>query len=587
MNPAPASSDTRRMAQKYLVPFIMVTVLFFLWGFCHAMLDVMNKYFQGALDISKARSGLLQTAVYGGYFLMALPAGLIMRRLGYQGGILVGLALVAAGAFLFIPASNLKSFEPFLIALFILACGLTCLETAANPYVTVLGSKNTAASRLVLSQSFNAVGWILGPMVGGLLLFGSHADPYSEAHKTPVGPAFDALPASLNNAPLPPGFVSSVGSEHTDAALRELIAYAAKPDATRRGLAFRVVDESEAVALNQAAKDANMADPGIKPGYVRAIDSEALKQVLKRGGDHPLSPNELARLPALSIPSAMAGAAAADAQLSDNTLVKFETVEWENHPAKAKLLMVKLYNFSSLLFPYLVLGFVVLVVFIGFFFIKLPDITGADDSHGHGDPAALNNDQTDTRPLLARRHFTLGVLAQFLYVAGQTAVNAFALNFIIENQGGSETQAAYLLSIGLIGFAAGRFTGSAILRVINPPTLLALYGFINVVILGLVMANLKPASSMILLTSWFFMSIMFPTIFALSLRDLGAKTKIASSILVMSIVGGAIAPPIMGLLADQYGMAACFVVPLLCFAYVGVYGLIYPKLIARGPAAAV
>ena len=159
--------------KSYLVPFILITSLFLLWGFAHGLLDVLNKHFQGVFTMTKAESGLVQFSTYIAYFLMALPAGAFMKRYGYRKGIIMGLLLFAIGAFGFIPAAFLHSATPFLIALFVIACGLCILETAANPYSTILGPSASAAQRLNLSQSFNGLGWILGPLVGGLLIFGA------------------------------------------------------------------------------------------------------------------------------------------------------------------------------------------------------------------------------------------------------------------------------------------------------------------------------------------------------------------------------------------------------------------------------
>ena len=140
--------------RSYLIPFILVTSLFFLWGFAHSLLDVLNKHFQNILGITKARSGWIQAALYGGYFMMAIPAGLFMKRFGYRKGIILGLLTYAFGAFMFFPATYVQTFNFTLLCLFIIACGLTCLETAANPYTTVLGPKHSAAQRINLSQSF-------------------------------------------------------------------------------------------------------------------------------------------------------------------------------------------------------------------------------------------------------------------------------------------------------------------------------------------------------------------------------------------------------------------------------------------------
>lgn len=170
--------------RNYLAPFVLVTTLFFLWGFAHSILDVLNKHFQDAFDMTKTRSALVQAVVYGGYFLMALPAGAIIRRFGYRSGVLTGLGLYGIGALLFIPGSRIGSFEFFLFSLFIIGCGLTCLETAANPYVTVLGSAAASERRINIAQSFNGLGWIVGPLVGGLCVFsdgggGNVALPYA------------------------------------------------------------------------------------------------------------------------------------------------------------------------------------------------------------------------------------------------------------------------------------------------------------------------------------------------------------------------------------------------------------------------
>ena len=157
--------------RNYLLPFVLVTTLFFLWGFAHSILDVLNKHFQETMHISRTGSALVQAVVYGGYFLMALPAGSIITRYGYRAGVLTGLLLYGAGALLFYPGSHLLSFPFFLFSLFVIGCGLTCLETAANPYVTVLGHSSAAASRINLAQSFNGLGWIVGPIVGSFFLF--------------------------------------------------------------------------------------------------------------------------------------------------------------------------------------------------------------------------------------------------------------------------------------------------------------------------------------------------------------------------------------------------------------------------------
>ncbi|MFL5788248.1 MAG: MFS transporter, partial [Flavisolibacter sp.] len=158
---------------SYTIPILLITSLFFLWGVAYGLLDVLNKHFQETLHINKQRSTLLQAAYFGAYFIIALPAGLFMNKSGYKKGIIFGLLLYTVGALLFYPSAENSSFPFFLLALFILASGLTFLETAANPYITVLGKPETSEFRLNLAQSFNGVGSFIGPIIGGALFFGT------------------------------------------------------------------------------------------------------------------------------------------------------------------------------------------------------------------------------------------------------------------------------------------------------------------------------------------------------------------------------------------------------------------------------
>lgn len=423
-----------------LFAFLMVATLFFIWGFCHAMLDVLNKHFQNILHVSRTQSGLVQTSVFGAYLLMGLPAALLIRRIGYQRGILMGLAILAVGAFLFIPAGLVfKTFWSFCLALFILSTGLACLETAANPYVTVLGPKEGAAARLSVAQAFNSCAYILAPAVGGLLLFG---------HKAAAGAPVD---------------------------------------------------------------------------------------------------------------------------------------------------------FHSLMLPYIVLGCVVILIFIGFALVKLPTIE-------NGGAAQVEEDHTTFKaPLTRQPHFVWGVVTQFLYIIAQIGVNAFAVNYIVENavvKGASgatttsplfawygalthaatpDATAAYVVTFAMVLYAVGRFSGAAISKVIKPNVMLTLYGIANAIVILLAIADIKMVSWIILPLCWLFMSIMFPFIFAMSVRNLGAQTKIAASFHVIAVgAAGSIAAVLIGWLWDEYhSVGISFAVPLLCFVATAIYGLAYPRLLER------
>jgi MFS transporter, FHS family, L-fucose permease len=428
----------------YVFAFLMVASLFFIWGFCHAMLDVLNKHFQNLLSLSRTQSGLIQTAFFLAYLLVAFPAAKMIRRIGYQRGILVGLVILAIGAFLFIPAGMIfKTFGAFLLALFVLASGLACIETAANPYVTVLGPKDGAAGRLSVAQAFNSCAYILAPTVGGFLLFGKKVD-------------------------------------------------SSNPD------------------------------------------------------------------------------------------------------------------FHSLLLPYIVLGCVVLVIFAVFSLVKLPVIE-------EGTKVSEADDATILKAPLSRLpHFKWGVFTQFLYIISQIGINAFAVNYIVNNAivkdaagtetasplfswygnlmhaGTADATAAYVISFAMILYALGRFSAAPITRFIKPNLLLALYGVANTIVILAAIADIKMVSWLILPFSWLFMSIMFPFIFAMSLRNLGSQTKIAASFHVMAVgAAGSISAVAMGWLWDSFhSVGISFILPLIGFIATTIYGLAYPKLLDKSSQAA-
>lgn len=396
------SSLVKVDGKNYIIPFILVTSLFFLWGFAHSLLDVLNKHFQDILGITKAKSGWIQAALYGGYFLMGIPAGLFMKRFGYRKGIILGLLLYAFGAFMFLPATYVQTFNFTLLCLFVIACGLTCLETAANPYTTVLGPKHSAAQRINLSQSFNGLGWMIGPTVGGILILGN---------------------------------------------------------------------------------------------------------TTSSGGN----------------------------------------------------------KFSSMALPYMIIGSFVLLVALLFILTKLPEIN--EEEVEHRDAGEI------IKPFWKHRHFRFAVIAQFFYVAAQTGINSFFINYVTETMPNfTPEKAAYLLSLGFFFFWFGRVSGSVVMKWIKPNRMIAVYALVNIAAMGLVVANLGWISIIALFMTYFCMSIMFPTIFALGIKGLGAQTKQASSYLVMAIVGGAVCPVFMGYIADRSTMQIGFLVPLACFVFIFLFG---------------
>jgi len=430
--------------RNYRATFLLICTLFLLWGLCNGVLGVLNKHFQNSLGVSKAQSAFVQGAWYAAYFLMALPSGWVARRFGYRGGILAGLGIVLAGCLLFVPVTRLGGsgatvFAAFLCALFTVATGLTFLETVANPYATLLGPAEAAVARINLAQSCNAVGWILGPLIGGTFLLS----------KTGV--------ANTSNA--------------------------------------------------------------------------------------------------------------------------------------------------ALVLPYLTVGAVVAMLAAVFCLVPVPEFHAAAPACGG------SASERRERPLFREWHFVLAVASQFLYVAAQTGIFSFYINtvkddritpplpewlarllpeavrYLSEGQWRvTEYGAGLMLSAAFGFFTAGRFSGSLLLRRARPHVTLGLYGLANVLLTALACLGLGWASVLALTLTFFFMSIMYPTHFALAIRGLGEKTKLASSWMVTAIVGGSLMPVLMGWLADRCGMRTGFLMPLVCFIFIALYGFFWPRLYREGRA---
>jgi FHS family L-fucose permease-like MFS transporter len=488
-NPSPTTAKATSLfrlpdGKNLFITFALVTSLFLLWGFCNGMIDILNKHFQDSLHINKQQSGLVQFANYLAYFLMAIPAGLIARKLGYKGGILVGLALIASGAFLFIHAVSIGTYSAFLLGLFVIAAGMTCLETIANPYTTVLGPPEHGATRINIAQTFNGVGWILGPIVGGYFVFGGG------------GGSSDATGAAASATNANTGLSTPYLGIGIFAAVWFLVfIFAPVPD-------LHAEDESKKSADQTTS---------LKPS----------------GG----------QLAGIGIALAIVWG------LLYFFIAPIMGLVWALLNLPANLLDPTKYG-------------LIIVAYIGSFIV-----------------VSKNWD------MFRRKHFTLGVVAQFLYVAAQTGIFSFCVNYVIENDADvTPARAATMLgAIGFVLFTVGRFCGSAVISQFKPHLVLAAYAAINVVLAAVCMGGGK-LGLIALFGTFFFMSVMFPTIFALGIRGLGDYTKLGASLIVMSIVGGAIAPPFMGHIADVHSMRLGMVVPLVCFVAIAIYGLLWQKL---------
>ncbi|MDR6564819.1 MULTISPECIES: L-fucose:H+ symporter permease [unclassified Arcicella] len=403
------------MKNRYLVPFILLTTLFFLWGFAHNLNPILIPHLKKACQLTDFQSSLIDGSFFIAYFIMAIPAGMVMKKFGYKTGIIAGLLLFAIGAFLFIPAANTRVFAFFLTALFVIASGLTFLETAANPYMTVLGEPEGASQRLNLAQSFNGLAATIAPLLGGLFI------------------------------------------------------------------------------------------------------------------------------------------------LSGNTLTSAETASM----SAAQMSTFLDGEAATVKMPYLIIGIVVLVVAILLYKSELPEITEA----GHDIELP-----TGSQSIMRHKHLVWGITAQFFYVGAQVCVSSFFIRYLGKTANIDEKTAANFLSAALFCFMIGRFIGTFLMRYISPNILLALYALINVVLLIIVVIYGGMLSVYALIGVEFFMSIMFPTIFSLSIQSLGKETKIGSSLVIMSIVGGAIFPLIMGRLSDMMSIQVAYSVPLVCFFVVFYFG---------------
>ena len=414
--------------RKFLIPLVLVTSLFFLWGIANSLNGTLIKHFQTALDLNRAQAGIIDSAFYIGYFIMALPAGFFIKKLGYKKGILIGLLLYATGAFLFYPAAEFRVYGFFLFALFVIACGLAFLETAANPYVTILGDQQSAEKRINLAQSFNGLSIILGPVIGGLFIFSK--DEYTNA--------------SLNAMP---------------------------------------IGQAKAIRVAEA---------------------------------------------------------------------------------------------HSVQIPYLIIGSVVLLVALLITLTKMPDIESSSD------------DRSSIKKIIHHKHLVKGIIAQFFYVGAQASLWGYYVDLKLhfakaENISSVEwlyrmdstmtaTQmASFHASFALVLFMIGRFVGTWLLTIVESNKLLAFYSASCVGLMVIAWLSSGLTSLLAITITYFFMSIMFPTIFALSIRNLGSQLKLGSALVIMAIVGGAVLPPLAGLMSG-YGMQHALIVPLISFIIIFYFG---------------
>jgi len=520
--------------------FILVSSLFLLWGFCNGMIDVMDKHFQNELGLTKSQSAWVQFAHYLGYFLMSIPAGWLASKLGYKGGIIAGLLIVAAGGLWFIPATYIQeaaraghmtstvAFVGFLIGVCAIATGLTFLETIANPYTTVLGNPRYAAARINLAQSANGIGWILGPIVGGMFFY-----------------AEDAAGRSVGSEMLYIPYVMIAG---VVVLLAIVFFFAHVPDIKSKD-DYHLDDKDAANGVSaNAVREVNRGLVyfllWLNVAVLICICGMILWLILSACGVGPH----------------LVGVAS-----------------WILFPAKAPITAENALT--------VVIGEVAALAILVAAFAIIP--LARTISH---------------YSIWSHPHFSGATLAQFFYVAAQAGIFSFLINYMTSevppmraswltgaleswfktDKTGflhfSDQGAANLASLGFVCFLIGRFSGAAILKKFSAHKTLGLYSVLNVAACLLVFLKLGWLSVGCVFLSYFFMSIMFPTIFALGIFGLGARAKKASAFIVMAIMGGAVLPKVMGYVADEYDMSRGFIVPMACFVLIAVYGFCWPML---------
>jgi len=408
---APSSSTS------YTVPLAVVTTLFFMWGFLTCLNDILVPHLKPIFDLNYRQVLLIQFAFFGAYALFSLPSARIIDWIGYQRSMVVGLLTMGAGAFLFVPAASVPSFPLFLMALIVLGAGITCLQVAANPYVTVLGKPETASSRLNLTQAFNSLGTFLAPFFGGLFI--------------------------LTAAP-------------------------------------KAIEE------------------------IRALAPDALHAY-------------------------------------------------------------RLHEASTVKGPYVGLGIALVVLAIAIGSFKLPKIEQAQ--HRVGEKV---NDSIWRHPNLI-----FGAIAIFVYVGAEVSIGSFLVNYFSQPEIGGLTEKAAASYVAFYwgGAMVGRFIGSGLLQKVKAGQLLGICAVCAAALVCISMISLGHIAMWSIILVGFFNSIMFPSIFALGVAELGPLTGDGSGIMIMAIVGGALIPLAQGAIADRIGIHHAFFLPVICYLYILFFAL--------------
>ncbi|MGZ8191701.1 MAG: L-fucose:H+ symporter permease [Methylococcaceae bacterium] len=405
----------------YLGALTVLTSLFFIWGFITCLNDILIPHLKSVFTLNYAQAMLIQFCFFAAYFVVSVPSGYLVEKIGYKGGIMTGLTIAGTGCLLFYPAAGLRSYPLFLSAFFVLASGITLLQVAANPYVTLLGRPETASSRLTMTQAFNSLGTTIAPYAGAVLILA---------------------------------------------------------------------------------------------GTVKTADELNL--------------------------------------LNAGELSAYQTAEA-----------------AAVQYPYLFLAAVLFFLAVLFAVLKLPVIKNHEEKHTFIQPTTDTSNQSAWH----YRHLVLGAVGIFVYVGAEVSIGSFLVNFLTDTITSlTEQQAAKTVSFYWGGAMVGRFIGAAIMQKIQPGKVLAFNAMTAALLVLVTMTGNGNMIMWTILAVGLFNSIMFPTIFSLALKGLGAHTGQGSGILCAAIVGGAILPVVQGLFADRIGIQQAFFIPMLCYLYIAFYG---------------
>ena len=414
------------MKQNNKLALGLIFCLFFLWAISSNLLPTMIRQLMKTCELNTFEASFTESAYWLAYFICPIPIAMFMRRYSYGVGIVTGLLIAALGGLLFFPAAQVKSYGVYLCIFFVIATGMCFLETAANPYVTVLGEAETAPRRLNLAQSFNGLGAFISAMfLSKLVLSG---ESYTR----------ESIPADY---------------------------------------------------------------PGGWEGYIQ-METDAMK------------------------------------------------------------------------LPYLILALVLIAVAVLLIAVKLPKVS---DESGEGKGKLIDFST------LRKAHLRWGVIAQFFYNGGQTAINSLFLVYCCTYAGISEQTATTFFGLYMLAFLVGRWVGTLLMGRFKPEHMLTVYALANVMLCIVIMCFGGYVGLYAMLAVSFFMSIIYPTQFSLALQGLGEQTKSGSAFLVMAIVGNACVPQLTAYImhknAEIYQIA--YIIPLVCFLVCAWYGYRYRKLIVH------